>query len=127
LGDGGGNMESQEGIESKNNLLTLVEKAYKYYNLSLLSFIIFKFGVVAITYLKAMSKDVITVLNGIGILIFIFVLWSVYKITGLFKKNNRDKTHPVLWVILMFLPLFNLVGIFLIYNKARKFMKELRS
>ncbi|MCX5699447.1 MAG: hypothetical protein NTX01_07095 [Candidatus Omnitrophica bacterium] len=120
-------MEGQTVISPENNLLTVVKKAYKYYNLSLLSLIIYKLLVYAICYVNSISQGAIAVLNGIAFSILIWFLVSVYKLASLLKQNTKDKTHPALWVVLMIIPLFGIIGILIIYNKARKLIKELES
>jgi len=120
-------MEEQAGINSENNLLTAVKKAYKYYNLSLLSLIIFQFSVHVIRYVYPISQETIVALKGVVFLILIWFLISVYKLASLLKQNTKDKTHPALWVVLIIIPLFGLIGIFILYNKARKLIKQLKS
>jgi len=113
---------SNQGVSSKTDLLSAIEKAYKNYNLSLLSFFI-SLIVWGIFY---SSQELSSLFQTITIILFIFVLWNVYRATKLLKVNNRDRNHPVLWVIAMCVPLFNIILILIIYNKFRIFIKELR-
>jgi len=122
--------------EPRNYLLVTIEKAYDNYNHSLqllLIFLLFKFVIdiffcvsLAINNGDTLTTVAVGILNIIVFLLSIPVLVNVYKITRLLKQNNKDEMHPILWVFLMFIPLFNVIAIFLIYSKARKFIKKLR-
>ena len=113
-------------VEQKTDLLEIVEKAYKKYNLALLIFFIFLCLKAVVFSMVTMSQKIITFSYIINVILLIFVLWNVYQVTKILRTNNKDKTHPLLWVISIFLPLFNIIAILLIYNKTRKFIKELR-
>lgn len=119
-------MLNQQG-DLKTNLLVAVEKAYKKYNFSLLILLIFLCLRTVISSMISLGPEIVAVIYIVNVAILIFALYSVYEITKLLKVNGKDRTHPVLWVIAMFLPLFNLIAILLIYSKTRRFLKELRS
>lgn len=110
----------------ENNLLTAIKKAYKYYDLSLLSFIVYKFLVYVIFYVIPISEGLIVALKGISFLILIWFFISVYKLAYLLKQNTKDRTHPALWVVLMAIPLFNMIGMLMLYHKSRKLIKSIK-
>lgn len=107
--------------------LETVQKAYKHYDLSLLGLIAFLilrgviFGMVPLTKVLVVSFGVI------NLILAVFVVVCVYRMGRQLKLNGADKTPSFLWPIAMFLPLVNLICIFVMYGKARKLIKKMKA
>ncbi|HRZ87735.1 MAG TPA: hypothetical protein P5287_07960 [bacterium] len=112
---------------SKIDMLPAAEKAYGYYNWSLLILIMFKVCAIVSSHYITITQQINSVIQVVTILMALAVFVCVYRLTDLLKKNGQCKMSPVMWVVLMILPIANLIGIFVIFSKARKFIKTLKA
>lgn len=112
----------------KQSLLNMLLKRYSHYNLSLLSFIIsFPIMILVLWIDKSTNTVFFTIALFIRYACALWVLISVWQLSSFLRKQNVDRTHPVLWVIVMFLPLANLIAIYNLYGKARKGIVQLKA
>ncbi|GEM_PF-4145452 len=101
-----------------------VKKVYNFFNISLLSFLVFMSIRAATFSVVPASENLTTLFTVVNLVVLVFALCGVYRMAKQLKLNGADKTHPVLWVIAMFIPLFNLIAILIMYKKARALLKE---
>ena len=114
-----------------------VQSAYNAYNI-FLSIVLLATAVRVITFylVRVIDKTssqfgpinlTLQLIGWINLVALIFVLISVYNLGKQIKLHGADKTLPVLWVVIMFFPLFNLIAILIMYRKTRKLISQLKS
>jgi phosphate starvation-inducible membrane PsiE len=111
--------------EDKQQDKATLKNTYNFYKYVIPSFIGFAIIVRVLNVEGIIAGNLLMFMNAANFLLLILTLISTYALANQLKKYSVDKTHPILWAIVMFIPIFNLIAMFIMYKKARRLIRHL--